>query len=71
MITRTRRASAAALLAAASLVSAPGAAASTPEVAGPAVVAPVTAPDQGEASPTGMGDSTKRMLCERWGLFCG
>lgn len=71
MITRTRLASAAALLAAASLVSAPGAAASTPEVAGPAAVASVTAPDQGEALPTGMGDSAKRMFCERWGIFCG
>ncbi|WP_295015617.1 hypothetical protein [uncultured Micrococcus sp.] len=71
MATRTRLASAAALLAAVSLVSAPVAAASPAPTAGPAPVTAERASTQLEAAPAGIADTSKRIFCERWGLFCG
>lgn len=62
---RTRLASAAVVLAAASLVGAPGAA------AGPVAVTAESASTELEALPAGISDSAKRLFCERWGLFCG
>ena len=70
MATRTRLASAAALLAAVSLVSAPVAASPAP-TAGPAPVTAERASTQLEAAPAGIADTSKRIFCERWGLFCG
>lgn len=68
---RTRLASAAVVLAAASLVGAPGAAASPSPTAGAVAVTAESASTELEALPAGISDSAKRLFCERWGLFCG